>query len=64
LMRSRSRPKNPSSSLRQTNPTPHDLHRPAIAVRQIKQKLLQFRRVATRYDKLLANFMSFVNSPL
>jgi transposase len=118
-MRSRSRPKNPSSSLRQTNPTPHDLHRPAIAVRQIKQKLLQqaanvtiadkgydtdhlcdriaetggarqnatgpsnapttptstrsatsatrffnklkqFRRVATRYDKLLANFMGFV----
>jgi hypothetical protein len=28
-------------SLRPHNPTPHDLQPPAIAVRQIKQKLLQ-----------------------
>ena len=36
LTRSRSRAKNPSRSLRLSNPTPHDPQRPATAVRQIK----------------------------
>ena len=36
------------------------LHRERNAVERFFCKLKQFRRVATRYDKLLVNFMGFV----
>ena len=36
------------------------LYRERNAVERFFCKLKQFRRVATRYDKLLANFMGFV----
>jgi putative transposase len=32
-------------------------------IERLFSKLKQFRRVATRYDKLLANFMGFVKKP-
>ena len=34
--------------------------RAAALIERFFNKLNQFRRVATRYDKLLANFMGFV----
>ena len=36
------------------------LYRERNAVERVFCKLKQFRRVATRYDKLLANFMGYV----
>jgi putative transposase len=36
------------------------LTRAAALIERFFNKLKQFRRVATRYDKLLANFMGFV----
>lgn len=37
-----------------------DLYKERNLVERFFNKLKQFRRVATRYDKLLANFMGFV----
>ncbi|MGZ2403071.1 putative transposase [Rhizobium ruizarguesonis] len=37
-----------------------DLYKERNKIERIFNKLKQFRRVATRYDKLLANFMGFV----
>ncbi len=37
-----------------------DLYKERNRVERFFSKLKQFRRVATRYDKLLANFMGFV----
>jgi len=37
-----------------------DLYKERNRVERFFNKLKQFRRVATRYDKLLANFMGFV----
>jgi putative transposase len=41
---------------------PHDvqLYKERNLIERFFNKLKQFRRVATRYDKLLANFMGFV----
>lgn len=49
---------------RRNRKTPHaydaDLYKERNKVERFFSKLKQFRRVATRYDKLLANFMGFV----
>lgn len=37
-----------------------DLYKERNIIERFFSKLKQFRRVATRYDKLLANFMGFV----
>ena len=37
-----------------------DLYKERNRIERFFSKLKQFRRVATRYDKLLANFMGFV----
>ena len=37
-----------------------DLYKERNLIERFFAKLKQFRRVATRYDKLLANFMGFV----
>jgi putative transposase len=37
-----------------------DLYKERNVIERFFNKLKQFRRVATRYDKLLANFMGFV----
>lgn len=37
-----------------------DLYKERNIIERFFCKLKQFRRVATRYDKLLANFMGFV----
>ena len=37
-----------------------DLYKERNIIERFFNKLKQFRRVATRYDKLLANFMGFV----
>jgi len=37
-----------------------DLYKERNRIERFFNRLKQFRRVATRYDKLLANFMSFV----
>jgi putative transposase len=37
-----------------------DLYKERNKIERFFNKLKQFRRVATRYDKLLANFMGFV----
>jgi transposase len=37
-----------------------DLYKERNIIERFSNKLKQFRRVATRYDKLLANFMGFV----
>jgi putative transposase len=41
-----------------------DLCKERNVIERFFNRLKQFSRVATRYDKLLANFMGFVNSPL
>ena len=41
-----------------------DLYKERNIIERFFNKLKQFRRVATRYDKLLANFMVSSNSPL
>ena len=45
-----------------TQPRPHDtlLYKERNRVERFFAKLKQFRRVATRYDKLLANYEGFV----
>ena len=40
-----------------------DLYKERNIIERFFNKLKQFRRVATRYDKLLANFMGLSNSP-
>ena len=40
-----------------------ELYKERNIIERFFNKLKQFRRVATRYDKLLANFLGFVNSP-
>jgi transposase len=37
-----------------------DLYKERNLIERLLNKLKQFRRVATRYDKLLANYMGFV----
>ena len=37
-----------------------DLYKERNLIERVSNKLKQFRRVATRYDKLLVNFMGFV----
>ena len=37
-----------------------ELYKERNRIKRFFNKLKQFRRVATRYDKLLANFMGFV----
>lgn len=37
-----------------------DLYKERNRIERFFNKLKQFRRIATRYDKLLANFMGFV----
>ncbi len=37
-----------------------ELHKERNVIERFFHKLKQFRRVATRYDKLLASFMGFV----
>lgn len=41
-------------------PDDADLYKERNKIERFFSKLKQFRRVATRYDKLLANFMGFV----
>jgi putative transposase len=41
-----------------------ELYKERNRIERFFNKLKQFRRVATRYDKLLANFMDSSNSPL
>ena len=41
-------------------PYDQDLYKERNIIERFFNKLKQFRRVATRYDKLLANFMGFV----
>jgi putative transposase len=43
-------------------PTSYDVHlyKERNLIERFFNKLKQFRRVATRYDKLLVNFMGFV----
>ncbi|TPI39399.1 transposase, partial [Mesorhizobium sp. B3-1-6] len=41
-------------------PYDRDLYKERNRIERFFSKLKQFRRVATRYDKLLANFMGFV----
>ena len=41
-------------------PCDADLYKECNRIERFFNKLKQFRRVATRYDKLLANFMGFV----
>jgi transposase len=43
-----------------SNPYDADLYKERNIIERFFNKLKQFRRVATRYDKLLANFMGFV----
>jgi putative transposase len=40
-----------------------DLYKERNRIERFFNKLKQFRRVATRYDKLMANFMGFVKLP-
>lgn len=42
------------------HPYDADLYKERNRIERFFNKLKQFRRVATRYDKLLANFMGFV----
>jgi putative transposase len=41
-------------------PSDAELYKERAIIERFFNKLKQFRRVATRYDKLLANFMGFV----
>jgi putative transposase len=55
----------PTRHSAQTKPdvqTPYDaeLYKERNVIERFFNKLKQFRRLATRYDKLLANFMGFV----
>lgn len=41
----------------------HRLYRERNLIERFLSKLKHFRRVATHYDKLAANFLAMVNSP-
>ena len=59
--RNRQRGRHPAET-QPDRPTPYDadLYKERNIIERFFNKLKQFRRVATRYDKLLANFMGFV----
>ncbi len=61
IVASGAQPVIPAKSNR-TNPQPCDmeLYKQRNLVERFFNKLKHFRRVATRYDKLLANFLGFV----
>ncbi|MFD1973249.1 IS5 family transposase [Mesorhizobium kowhaii] len=50
----------PKRNRKAQRPYDRDLYKERNRIERFFNKLKQFRRVATRYDKLLANFMGFV----
>ena len=50
----------PKRNRKVQRPYDADLYKERNKIERFFNKLKQFRRVATRYDKLLANFMGFV----
>ncbi len=50
----------PKRNRKDQRPYDADLYKERNIIERFFSKLKQFRRVATRYDKLLANFMGFV----
>ncbi|RJT21449.1 IS5 family transposase, partial [Mesorhizobium waimense] len=50
----------PKRNRKAQRPYDRDLYKERNRIERFFSKLKQFRRVATRYDKLLANFMGFV----
>lgn len=50
----------PKRNRKVQRPYDADLYKERNLIERFFNKLKQFRRVATRYDKLLANFMGFV----
>jgi putative transposase len=50
----------PKRNRRVQHPYDADIYKERNRVERFFNKLKRFRRVATRYDKLLANFMGFV----
>jgi putative transposase len=50
----------PKRNRKVQRPYDPDLYKERNRIERFFNKLKQFRRVATRYDKLLANFMGFV----
>lgn len=50
----------PKRNRKVLRPYDADLYKERNKIERFFNKLKQFRRVATRYDKLLANFMGFV----
>jgi len=50
----------PKQNRKIQHPYDADLYKERNRIERFFSKLKQFRRVATRYDKLLANFMGFV----
>jgi putative transposase len=50
----------PKRNRKLQRPYDADLYKERNRIERFFNKLKQFRRVATRYDKLLANFMGFV----
>jgi putative transposase len=50
----------PKRNRKVQRPYDADLYKERNRIERFFNKLKQFRRVATRYDKLLANFMGFV----
>ena len=50
----------PKRNRTRQRPYDADLYKERNIIERFFNKLKQFRRVATRYDKLLANFMGFV----
>ena len=50
----------PKRNRKTQRPFDVDLYKERNRIERFFNKLKQFRRVATRYDKLLANFMGFV----
>jgi putative transposase len=49
----------PSATARSSGPYDTDLYKERNRIERFFNKLKPFRRVATRYDKLLANIMGF-----
>jgi putative transposase len=50
----------PKRNRKDQRPCDGDLYKERNVIERFFNKLKQFRRVATRYDKLLVNFMGFV----
>ena len=50
----------PRHNRRRPHPYDWELYKERNAIERLFNKLKHFRRIATRYDKLLANFMGFV----